>query len=521
MSAHGECDLDHLLKLSTDPNKLEGSLLVNPLESVKGINAEALTAFLVGNNVRSQYIDAKAIDALIEEVIGAPLESHSMVVANGVPAINGQSAAYTLDPEIESRFDEINKRKEAINEGAIEQPPESDTDKSNGDQTVNYYDQMAFVVVNKGDVIATKANRIAGSDGTDIFGQNIPASEGKPNDGLLDNSIVLNADGRCIANINGVLRVKPDLMFISDELEIRGDVDFETGRIRFPGNVDVHGAVRDKFSVRAQGEVQIRGLVESADLESDKSITLSRGMAGKAKGTIKSKGDLTAGYLEGVKAEVGQNLIIKSEITNSDLTVGGQIYAEHAAVRGGHISASKGGSIGSIGSVQNVVTEIVIGSLPQVEEQIRTIDAFLEKLEKEINSVKSKLEVFVSAIAKPTASQIEEQMGMQFEVDELCLRGEQLRKAKDELLRIVLKNTSAKLQVYKAIFTKVTLYIPGYKVEFNQELMGESTIELGPTGHPSITYRGQTVDLKEHARVIPDDRVLRVVQDAGSLRVAA
>jgi uncharacterized protein (DUF342 family) len=280
-------------------------------------------------------------------------------------------------------------------------------------------------------------------------------------------------------------------------------------------------ALRDKFCVRAQGEVQIRGLVESADLESDKSITLSRGMAGKERGSIKSKLDFSAGYLEGVKGLVGENLNIKSEITNSFLTVGGQIMAEHAAVRGGQISASKGASIGSIGSVQNVETEIVIGSLPEIEEQIRTIDAFLEKIEKGIKSEQSNLEAFASAIAKPTASQIEEQMGMQFEVDELKSRDVQLRKAKDGLLRILLDNTSTKLQVHKAIYTKVTLYIPGYKVEFNQELLGESIIELGPTGHPSITYRGQTVDLKEHARVIPDERVLRVVQDGGSLRVAA
>jgi uncharacterized protein (DUF342 family) len=237
VSAHGECDLDHVLKLSTCPNKLEGSLLVDPLESVKGLNSEALTAFLIGNNVRSQYIDAEAIDALIESVIEAPLESHRMIVAKGVPAINGQSAAYSLEPEIEARFDEINRRKEAISEGTIEQSTDADADELGEDQTVNYYDQMAFVVVKKGDVIATKTRRIAGSDGSDIFGQNIPSNEGKPNDGLLDNSIALNPDGKCIANIAGVLRVQPDQMFISDELEIRGDVDFETGRLRVAGQV--------------------------------------------------------------------------------------------------------------------------------------------------------------------------------------------------------------------------------------------------------------------------------------------
>lgn len=518
MSSHGQCDLDHLLKLSSDPLKVVGTLYVEPMESVQGLSVDAIEAFLIGNNVRSQYIDKDAIAELIESVIEAPLERHSKVVARGIPAVNGQSAKYTLTPDIEEQFEQIRKRKESLEENSGEPPVSTDSDESDA---VNFYDQMAFVVVHKGDVIAKKTERSEGSDGIDIFGANIPSHEGKPNDGLLDTSITVQPDGACVANVSGVFRVQPDVMFISNELEIRGDVDFSTGRIRFPGSVDVHGAVRDKFCVCTDGPVTIRGLVEAADVESNDCITLNRGMAGKDTGTVTTSVDLNTGYLEAVKGTIGRDLIVKSEITNCELSVDGQIKAENAAIRGGIIHASKGGSVGSIGSVQNVPTELVIGSLPDIESQLRTLGELEEKLESKIKSATANMEQFSAAIAKPTASQIEEQMGMQFDIDEMNQRLNQLHDARKSLIQIFVKHTKTRLEVSKGIYSKVTIYIPGHKVEFQNEVMGDSIIELGPTGHPSITYRGQTVDLKEHARVVSDDRVLRVIESEGSLSIAA
>jgi len=112
-------------------------------------------------------------------------------------------------------------------------------------------------------------------------------------------------------------------------------------------------------------------------------------------------------------------------------------------------------------------------------------------------------------------------MGMQFEIDEMELRQKQLTKAKAGLLHILSKNTHAKLDIHKAIYSKVVIYLPGYRVEFPTELMGESTIELGQTGHPSITFRGKTCALSEHARVMSDDRILRVIQNEETLSEAA
>lgn len=510
---HGQCDLDHLLKFVTDPSKLEGTLEVQPFESVKGVSADAFEAFLIGRDVQQQAIDREALDKLCKEIIHAPLEPHKRVVAKGTPAVNGKSTTYAITDELAAQIDEVRHRLEDLEENdASQAPPEAhhDEGQSGDGESVSYYDQMSFVVVHKGDMIATKTERSLGSDGSDVYGKVIPAHEGKTNEGVLDDSIIIASDGTCTAAISGVLTTENSRISISSELTIQDDVDFKTGRIIFPGTVSVHGAVRDRFSVRADDCIEVRGLVQASDLESKTDITLSRGMAGKDNGTIKAGKDLHAGYLEAVHAEVMGDAIIKSEITNSELTIYGMLQAEHAALRGGHAQASKGASIGAVGSIQGVETVLKIGSLPVAESNIREIDGFLERLETKIQSNTSKMEAISAVIAKATPSQIEEQMGMQFEIDELKLRSTQLSKARKGLVEIMSKNTHPRLDVHKAIYAKVVLFLPGYRVEFSTDLVGESVIELGDTGHPSITYRGQTVGLSEHARVMSDDTILRV-----------
>ena len=519
----GQCDLDTLLKLSTNPSKLEGTLHVDPLESVAAINPEALEAYLAGMNVLASAVDQEAIQRLCEQIIQSPLQPHEMIVANGKPATNGDSVTFTINEQIAEQIERVRTRQEAIKNGEVKDEPTQATPADDPDQTVSHYDQMTFVVVYKGDEIAHKSEKSDGFDGVDIFGKVIPAHEGKSNEGVLDDSILADSNGLCTAAISGLLTAEPTSISISNELLIKDDVDFQTGRINFPGSVVVNGSVRDRFCVKATGDILIKGLVESSVLESEQSITLSRGMAGKEIGTIKARGNLEAGYLEGVIAEVFGDIRIKGEITNSQLSISGELIAENAAVRGGQVLVSKGGKIGSIGSAQGVETEMIIGSLPDVELQIRSIDSFNDKLEMAIKSEVSKLEVYSAAIAKPTASQIEEQMGMQYNIDELKLRKKKLNESRSKLIEIMKNNTHAHLCIQKAIYAKVVLYIPGYRVEFPTELLGESVIKLGETGHPSITYRGKTVNLSEHARVISDDRVLRIQakQSPSSLSEAA
>ena len=507
----GSCDLDTVLSLSTDLLKLEGTMHVAPVKSVKAINPDALAAYLASREVRSSSIDHDALELLCEKIIGAPLESHEMVVARGTPAINGDSVTFTIEEPIKKRLEELRLRKESLSESPDLSSMHPDQDS--GDNAVNYYDQMAFLVVQVGDIIAMRSERSDGVDGSDIFGKIIPAHEGKKNEGVLDDSISVDRDGTCFASIPGVLTATAANISVSNHLDIESDVDFNTGRIVFPGSVRVHGSVRDHFGINAEGDIHIQGLIEVAALQTRSNITLDRGMAGKETGTIRADGNLEAGYLEGVLGHIIGNVQVRGEITNSTVEINGELNAEGAAVRGGELIVAGGARIGSLGASAGVETILAVGSLPGAQGEIMQIDHYQEQIESEIASQLQKIEQFAAAIKRPTASQIETQMGMQFVIDELNMRSEQLDQAKRRLSMLFVRITKPRLEIKKAIYPKSVVYLPGHRVEFPQELIGESVIEIHETGRPSITYRGRTVDLNEHARVEPDPRILRVNDD--------
>ena len=313
----------------------------------------------------------------------------------------------------------------------------------------------------------------------------------------------------CTALISGVLNATETSISISNHLCVNGDVDFTTGRITFPGSVSVKGSVRDRFFVHALKDIEIDGLVEAADLQSDQSITLHRGMAGKDIGQTNAEQNLTAGYLESVIGTIKGNAIVNSEITNCTLIIRGELHADSAALRGGAVEVSKTARIGSIGSVQGVKTEVRIGTLPDVEKLIRNADELLKQIERKIETETSKKERMDKAITKATPQQIEELMGLQFEIDELQSRKNDLDTSRDILLNLLSIHTQARLEITKAIYAKSVLYFPGYRCEFSNDLIGESVITIGSNGKPTLNYLGKSMPLSERARIIPDDRILK------------
>lgn len=244
-------------------------------------------------------------------------------------------------------------------------------------------------------------------------------------------------------------------------------------------------------------------------------------MAGKETGSINCAGNLSARYLESTIGVVIGDAQIQSEITNSSLNIRGKLNAEQAVIRGGQVLVSKEAVVNSIGSPQGVETTIAIGVLEELEVELRSIDELSEKLETQIKSMTTKKETYSASIAKPTASQIEEMMGMDFELQEYQSRLTKLNDACKIHRELLSKNTTQRLVVNKAIYAKSILFLPGFRVEFKQDLVGESIIELGSVGQPSITFRGQTVPLGEHARVLPDETYLRVIEDAPAQKTAA
>ena len=76
--------------------------------------------------------------------------------------------------------------------------------------------------------------------------------------------------------------------------EIKGDVDFKTGNINFPGNLVIHGNVSNGFTVTAEGEIVIIGDVDASDITAGGKLSIRGAVQGMDKVTLTSGGDFTA-----------------------------------------------------------------------------------------------------------------------------------------------------------------------------------------------------------------------------------
>src|SRR5690606_15317621 len=106
---------------------------------------------------------------------------------------------------------------------------------------------------------------------------------------------------------------------------VPGDVDFSTGNIDFIGSVKVMGSVRNGFSVKAAGNVEIMGRLEGGFINTGGNIVVKEGIVGQGKGNIKAGGSVYARFLENAQVEARKDVLVGDSIMHSTVRAGGKI----------------------------------------------------------------------------------------------------------------------------------------------------------------------------------------------------
>ncbi len=249
-----------------------------------------------------------------------------------------------------------------------------------GAEGTDHYQRTAYLMVKRGDVLGVLNPPTAGQDGVDVTGRVLAARAGRPARLRLDDSILADARGNLIAQRDGVLTVGADRATVSDLLEIQQFVDFSTGHVDFAGEVLVHKGVRDLFRVTAAGGITVRGLVESATLESGASISAQGGLAGRGKGQLLCKGDLEARYISGFFCLIGGDLRFDREIIDSTVEVGGRVLSTNGTIIGGTLTCVGAVTVGTIGGGSGTATRVVVGSVPSLEPRLNKLEMLIGEL---------------------------------------------------------------------------------------------------------------------------------------------
>lgn len=404
--------------------------------------------FLSEEEIYAELRDKKVVNGILDVVIKKHVESpefcKNMIVARGVAPVQGHDAV------IEYKFNVDRKAKPRLNE----------------DGTVDFHQLDNINHVKKGDVLAVLTPADPGTPGKDVCGGTIAPATVKRSILKHGNNIELSED-KCemYSMVDGHVVLEGDRVFVSNNYDVGADVDNSTGDITYNGSVTIMGNVRTGFAVKAEGNVEVFGVVEGAEIEAGGDVILHRGIQGMAKGKIIAKGNVISKFMESATV-IADGYIETDSVLHSDLSAKGDIYVrgKNGSIIGGNTRSSVLIEAATIGSPMGTTTVVEVGTDPAVKDRVN----YLKQTISEKTDEKEKLDKVLLALRKKKELGIleEEKVPLIASTTKTVIKLDSevkiMTKEYESLLNELETNKSACIKVKRDIF-------PGTKVAISED----------------------------------------------------
>ena len=336
--------------------------------------------------------------------------------------------------------------------------------KYNDDGSVDYRNLNTINEVSPGDLLARLIPEDPGAPGKDIYGKDIPTRRVNTKHLHYGKNISVSADQREIySEVQGHVKLVDDQVFVSDVYEVPADVDNSTGNIEFPGSVHVVGNVRGGFSIIAQGDVVVEGVVEDALIQAAGQVIIKRGIHGMQKGLIDAQGNVICQFIENAKVYSGGYVETGSVIFSEVNATKDVIVNDHKGfIAGGVIRA--GGKVEShiMGSSMGALTRIEVGMAPEKKEQYMILQRDISQKNQRINKLTPVIKTYQSYASEGKALDEKNAAYMNKLMDELGSLKVDLQKEREafnSLHQELLNSQHARVVVWRDIFPGVTIVI--------------------------------------------------------------
>lgn len=269
------------------------------------------------------------------------------------------------------------------------------------DGSVDFFNLNTINHCKKGDLLAQIIPEDVGSPGLNVAGAQIKPRIVKKTVLKFGKNVVLSEDRMSITSeVNGCVTLVDDQVFVTDIYEVE-NVDNSTGNIEFDGSVQVNGNICSGFSVKAKGNVIIRGVVEGATVQADGDIVITKGMNGMSKGRLEAGGNIVTKFLENASANA-EGYVSAESILHSKVTAGSEINVtgKRGFITGGHVCAGFKVSAKNLGANLGATTVVEVGVNPKLKEDYQTLQAELAEIQKVIQKTQPILVNFAEKRAK-------------------------------------------------------------------------------------------------------------------------
>ncbi len=232
-------------------------------------------------------------------------------------------------------------------------PPVPDDDHT----LVDYRNMGELLIVPAGTPLMRRIPAVQGKDGINVLNQPVPAPP------VADESFAPNLTGvevdptdPCLlrAALSGAPVLSPRGVSVNPLVEVEA-VDLASGNIDFDGTLRVKGDVTAGMKINVKGDVFVNGILEAASVEAGGNVVVKGGIIGSSKyareafhsakrvAHIKCSGSLQARFILNAVVNAGQNVMVENEIRSSDVAAGDSVVV--GAIRGRRGGNITGGRI--------------------------------------------------------------------------------------------------------------------------------------------------------------------------------
>ncbi len=302
-------------------------------------------------------------DEVIKDFLENPRYNTEYVIAEGVPVEMGQDA--WIEYFFETKKDMAPTLKE--------------------DGTVDYHNLNMITEVKEGELLAKLHQAVEGKPGIDVYGTRMKPPNVKRLRLSYANNISINADETEIySDVQGHAALVKGKVFVSNVYQVPANVDNSTGDIEFSGSVNIKGNVNSGFSVKADGDIVVGGVVEGATLTAGGKIIIAGGVHGMSKAVIKAHQSVTGKFFENADVTAGESINADS-IIHSSVAAGLEVrvMGEKGFITGGRIRAGKKVITKTLGSTMGAATEVEVGIDPAKRKRAKELTESIKQYEGE------------------------------------------------------------------------------------------------------------------------------------------
>ena len=456
--------------------------MVPPKTGGRTLEEDQIIEALAQRNIVQGVNKAEITRLLDDEIFHQPVE-----VAKGEFPVNGEDAR--IDYKFRTSTDDI-----VLTE-----------DEKTGKMDYHNLNLVENVVV--GQVLAILVPALPAKHGRTVTGKKLEAKPGKeiplP---IGKNCKAIENNTKIVSEINGQVQLIKGLINVDPIYEVQGNVGLATGNIVFLGSVLVRGNVDDTLTIKAAGNIDIRGSVGNSKLEAEGDIYLRQGCAGKDGAEIIAGHDIYAKFVEHAKLLKAENDVIITEgLMHSHVRAGKRVICngKRAQIVGGDVLAGEEVNAKTIGSPSYTETMIEVGIDPKSREEMTTLTVERADLREKLKEV--------SLNVNTLAEQKKSLRGkIQPEKEELLInlsqqRAEMSRRLNEIEERIVqiksyldVLEEKGKIAVQKICYPKVKIMVKNAGLEVKDEFSYVTFVQEG--GNIKVLPYEEAVVTSPHAR---------------------